>query len=70
MCFVVAIFFNNIYEAFKDGEVAYKGETFLSGTFGFYFYVFCELIIAAVFIWLATGGIKEKVDGGVDEDKS
>ena len=64
MFFVVFYFLWPLYGALSDGYVIVKGSKRVAGQFSFYSYLIKELLIASLFIWLGTGGAREK---GADE---
>lgn len=60
MIFVALYFLWPIYGAFNDGYVIVKGSKRMEGQMSFYSYLIKDLLIAALFIWLGTGGAREK----------
>ncbi len=60
MLFVALYFLWPVYKAFDQGYIIAKGSKSSINDTSFYFFVFKELLIAALFIWLGTGGSKEK----------
>ena len=60
MIFVALFFLWPIYDAFNSGYVVAKGSKRMEGEMSFYTYLIKELVIAALFIWLGTGGVREK----------
>lgn len=60
MFFVALCFLWPIYGAFNDGYVIVKGSKRMAGQMSFYSYLMKELLIAGLFIWLGTGGAREK----------
>jgi hypothetical protein len=60
MIFVALYFLWPIYNAFDKGYIIAKGSKSSMNDMSFYFFVFKDLLIAALFIWLGTGGAREK----------
>lgn len=60
MIFVALYFLWPVYNAFDNGYIIAKGSKNSINDPSFYFFVFKELLIAALFIWLGTGGAREK----------
>lgn len=60
MFFVASLFLWPVYEAFNNGHVVTKGDKELEGSLIFYLYILKQLIFAGLFIWLGTGGAREK----------
>lgn len=67
MFFAATFFLWPIYDAFNDGYVVVKGVKRLEGQESFYSYLIKEAAIAAMFIWLGTGGVREKKDSDKTE---
>jgi len=65
MIFVALFFLWPIYIAFNDGYVIGKGSKRMASELSFYSYLLKEFFIASLFIWLGTGGAREKK---ADED--
>ncbi len=65
MIFVALSFLWPIYTALNDGYVMTKGSKSIAGQPSFYLHLLKELLIASLFIWLGTGGAREKK---ADED--
>jgi hypothetical protein len=60
MFFVAVFFLWPIYSAYDDGYVIVRGSKRMAGELSFYSYIIKQLLIAALFIWLGTGGSREK----------
>lgn len=60
MIFVALYFLWPIYNAFDKGYIIAKGSKSSMNDMSFYSFVFKDLLIAALFIWLGTGGAERR----------
>lgn len=60
MLFVAYVFAMNAYEAIDTSVIRYRGREITSELGAFYLHLLKEVLISLLFLWLATGGAKEK----------
>lgn len=60
MIVVAMCFMWPIYDAFNDGYVTINGSKWMNGQMSFYTYLIKYFLIAALLIWLGTGGARQK----------
>ena len=64
MLLIASYFFWSIYVAFDNGFAFSKGRAIPINDSSFPFFVIRELAFASLFIWLGTGGAREKQTDG------